>query len=300
MLSDRSYMRDDYPRERTSVLTWLICALGAGFIVQLVFGASWTAQSARVNELALTIDGLKTWKLWTLFTHSFLHDTHIVPHIVANLLALYFLGRELLPILGSRRFLGLFFGAILLGGLTWTAFHWRTGGIYYGATAGVAALLMVFACFYPHQRMDLLFLFVFPISFRPKHLAFALAIFDLFGLIIFEVAGLKLPFKLPSGFTIAHSAHVGGMLAGWIYFRYFHDVRWQLPAPPADVGLPRWNKRPAKIPAAESISPNPSSPADLRAEVDRILDKINSEGFAALTAEEKRVLDEAKDLPSRR
>jgi len=39
---------------------------------------------------------------------------------------------------------------------------------------------------------------------------------------------------------------------------------------------------------------------DLRAEVDRILDKINSQGFGALTADEKRVLDEARDLLSRR
>jgi hypothetical protein len=38
----------------------------------------------------------------------------------------------------------------------------------------------------------------------------------------------------------------------------------------------------------------------IRAEVDRILDKINSEGFNALTADEKRVLDDAKDLLSRR
>jgi hypothetical protein len=39
---------------------------------------------------------------------------------------------------------------------------------------------------------------------------------------------------------------------------------------------------------------------DLRAEVDRILDKINSDGFGALTADEKRLLDDARDLLSRR
>jgi hypothetical protein len=38
---------------------------------------------------------------------------------------------------------------------------------------------------------------------------------------------------------------------------------------------------------------------DLRAQVDLILDKINSQGFGALTPEEKRILDEAKDLLSR-
>jgi hypothetical protein len=33
--------------------------------------------------------------------------------------------------------------------------------------------------------------------------------------------------------------------------------------------------------------------------VDRILDKINSHGFSALTPEEKRILDDAKDMLSR-
>ena len=37
-----------------------------------------------------------------------------------------------------------------------------------------------------------------------------------------------------------------------------------------------------------------------RVEVDRILDKINSEGFASLTQEEKHLLDNAKDMLSRR
>ena len=57
--------------------------------------------------------------------------------------------------------------------------------------------------------------------------------------------------------------------------------------------------------APKNVSPanykvNLTTRGDLRAEVDRILDKINSSGFGALTAEEKRVLDEARDLMSRR
>ena len=39
---------------------------------------------------------------------------------------------------------------------------------------------------------------------------------------------------------------------------------------------------------------------ELRAEVDRILDKINSDGFGALTADEKQLLDDARDVLSRR
>jgi hypothetical protein len=52
--------------------------------------------------------------------------------------------------------------------------------------------------------------------------------------------------------------------------------------------------------AQPAIRVNVGSRADLKAAVDRILDKINSKGFGALTPEEKRLLDEAKDLLSKR
>jgi len=60
-------------------------------------------------------------------------------------------------------------------------------------------------------------------------------------------------------------------------------------------------KRPARTPLPAAPEPvNVGSREHLRAEVDRILDKINSQGFGALTADEKRILDEARDLLSRR
>lgn len=298
MLSDRSYMRDDYPREKTSVLTWLLCGIAAAFVLQLAIGASWfRAGPELTNGMMLTIEGLKSGQLWTVVSYSFLHDTRYLFHVAGNLLALYFLGRELLPLLGARRFLGLYAGALLLGALTWTAVHWRTGGKLYGATAGIDALLVVFACFYPHRRMDFLLFFIFPVSFKPKHLVLAMAGIDILGLVSSEIGLWSLPFDFP----FAHSAHLGGMMAGWLYFTYLHDVRWQLPTPPPDVELPRRAKVRNETdvsPHAEPVS-NIARP-DLRAEVDRVLDKINSDGFGALTAEEKRLLDEAKDVLSRR
>jgi hypothetical protein len=69
--------------------------------------------------------------------------------------------------------------------------------------------------------------------------------------------------------------------------------------------LPPWLKRSSKPPItpppAHTPAPRraPNDRAGVRAEVDRILDKINSHGFGALTVDEKRVLDEAKDLLSR-
>src|SRR4051812_33974494 len=125
MLSDRSYMRDHYPREKTSVLIWLACATFAGFVIQFSFGKFWPkGGDMLVGELGLSVDAVKSGRIWTLFTHSFLHEPGFLFHVVANLLGLYFLGRELLPVIGSRRFLSLYFGAILVGALTWLGVHW--------------------------------------------------------------------------------------------------------------------------------------------------------------------------------
>lgn len=297
MLSDRPYMRDDYPRERTSVLIWLICAIVAGFILQFLFGSlRFNTSQPLTDEFGLTIPNLKAGHVWTLLTHGFLHDKFILFHIAANLLGLYFIGRELLPILGTRRFLALYFGALAAGALAWALVHWRTGGSYFGATAAIDALLVVFACFFPHRRIEFLFFF-FTVSLKPKYLALGLLAFDVLGLLLHEIQNLALPFN----FTLAHSAHLGGMLAGWIYFRYLHDVPWTLPALRANgEATPHRDYRAgdSAVPTANQL--DVSNPSDVRAEVDRILDKINSHGFPALTNDEKRLLDEAKDLLSRR
>jgi membrane associated rhomboid family serine protease len=242
-----------------------------------------------------------------LVTHGFLHDpadSNFLFNLLLDVLGLYFLGRELLPLLGPGKFLSLFAGALVTGGLAWAAVHWRQAGFqqagfqyHIGATAAIDALLVVFACFYPDKKIDFLLFFIFPVSVKPKHLALGLAGFDLFGLLFYEIPGASLPF----GMVIANSAHLGGMAAGWLYYRYFHDAGWLSFKPKADIELPRWMKRKSKVvvtPAAYQV--NLTSRRDLRAEVDRILDKINSDGFGSLSPGEKRLLDEAKDLLSRR
>src|SRR5262245_14515397 len=126
MLSDRPYMRATYPRERTSVLTWLLCSLIAGFLVQLAAGGSWPGGgNAFQQQFSLTVPGVRSGHLWTLITHSFLHDSRYFFHALGSLMMIFLFGRELLPLLGTRRFLLLYFGSLVLGALTWTAVHWR-------------------------------------------------------------------------------------------------------------------------------------------------------------------------------
>jgi membrane associated rhomboid family serine protease len=165
MLSDRPYMRGDYQREKTSGLTWLLSAIIAGFVLQVVLGSSWLSAAADrlENLLALTIPAFQHGWIWTLFTHSFLHSTSFIFHIVGNCLVLYFLGRELMPMLGTRRFFGLYVAATVIGGLSWMAVHWQFGsGELIGATAAVDALFIVFACFVPNKPLN----FLLSLSFR--------------------------------------------------------------------------------------------------------------------------------------
>jgi len=296
MLSDRSYMRDDYPRHSTNALTWLISAIVAVFLLQFVFLRWFNADAALDNLLALTVTNIKAGKIWTLFTYSFLHSTANLLHIVANLLGLYFLGRVLQPMLGGRRFLWLYAMAVVTGGALWTATHWQNGGAAIGASAGVAGLFVVFACFYPNQPMTFLLFFILPVTLKPKYVAFALLAIELMGFAFYEVMGAVSPFGSP----VAHSAHLGGMLAGWIYYRYLHEANWRFPSAKSDIELPRWLRKTTKAAPPAAFQVDLTRREDLRAEVDRILDKINSHGFGALTSDEKRLLDEAKDLLSRR
>ena len=278
---------------RTSPLTWLMCSVVAGFLIQMVLSRWFHADAFVDSQLALTISGLKEGHAWTLLTYGFLHSPTNLLFIIGNLLAIYFLGRELLPMLGGRRFLTLYGSAIVLGGAAWAAVNWRHDGLLYGATAGVDALLIVFACFIPNQEMTFLF-FLIPGRLKPKYVAYGLVLFDLFGFAFYEVMGA------PSPFDFAHSSHLAGMLVGLVYYRFLHDAEWRLLPKRADITLPHWLKRTARSTApAPAYRVNLTSRSDIRAEVDRILDKINSEGFGSLTPEEKHLLDEARDLLSR-
>jgi membrane associated rhomboid family serine protease len=297
MSSDRFYMRGDYTRPTTTALVWLVAAMVATFVLQLVLLSPWLGASAALpDQLRLTVRGIERWHLWTLVTHGFLHSTSNPLHILFSLLSLVLIGRELEPHLGARRFVGLFAGALATGALCWLALHWRQGGVHFGPSAAILGLLVVLARLYENQQMNFMPFFVFSVTMRPMYLVYGLAALDLFLLLFFELAGSPVPFGY------APSVHLGGMAAGWIYFRFMHARHgWDRAA---SFTLPTWLSFKRHKPAGPGTPRTPSragrtSPS-LRADVDRILDKINSQGFGALTAEEKRTLDEAKDLLSKR
>lgn len=293
MLSDRPYLRDDYQRERTSFLIWMLSAIVAGFVVQNIF-AVWLQRPAFLEFTALSAAAVKQGYLWTLLTFPLLHDG--ILHLLLSVLSIYFIGRELIQHLGERRMAWLTVGAVMLAGLVWFAVNFNRGGVVVGSASILLCYLVVFACLFPNREISFLVFFVIPVTTRPKYIAWIVLFVSLMGFAFSELPGGNFQTGVP------HSAHLGAMLAGWLYYRFCHEASWLALQNPGEIDLPRWLKRgrkpspnPAPVPAvAAGASP------DIRAEVDRILDKINSHGFGALTAEEKRRLDDAKDLLSRR
>lgn len=290
-------MRSDYPRERSSILVWLISILISCFVLQNVLlrllGDYPSLYQTFARFFYLSAEGLSSFKAWTLLSYGLFHDPQNLLHILFSILGLYFLGREVEVVVGIRKFLILLLGSTLVGGLLWLLCH-GSNGVLLGASAAISGLLLFFILLYPDRPITFLFLF-FPITLpKAKYLGYGVLLFEVFGLVFFELQG--------EGSAIAHSAHLGGMLYGFIYQRYLYQefvIKWKWP----------WKKsilqaRPLEKAGAQasdfSFKLNLSEREKLRAEVDRILDKINSQGFGSLTSEEKKKLDEARDLLSRK
>ena len=293
MLSDRSYMRGATTERGTSALVWLISSLLAAFVMEVFFRTIGVrAGPDLTSQAALTINGLQNWRMWTVFTHAWLHSTENLLHIIAVVAGLALLGRDLIPTIGAKKFLTVFFASILLGAATWSVINWHRGGVLMGASAGVYGLLAFFALRKPGMELNFLLFFFIPVSVRLKTVLYGLAGIALAASAFYEVYGATAPFPY------APSAHIGGLIAGWLCHRLSH-----LKAPADDAFPGHLNsamdsenstddEADLVVSAAASVA---ARRQELKVEVDRILDKINSTGLRSLTVAEKRVLDRAKD-----
>jgi membrane associated rhomboid family serine protease len=267
--------------------------------------------TATVDLFGLSVEAVRSGHVWTLLTYGLLHGSVTdfgVLHVGLNMLALVMLAQEVVPAVGERRFAWFYAGSIVASGLFWLAVAWpvqtwlfppgagHPAPLVVGASGAVSAVLALWACVAVDQPRTFLLFFLIPVSVRPRHFAWGLLAFSVFGMLFLELPGVQ---------PVAHSSHIGGMLAGWLYFRLILRVRGgstDADAEPA-VELPHWmRKRKVRAAAGGSYKVNVAAPPpqDIRAEVDRILDKINSLGFGSLTDEERRLLDDAKDLLNRR
>lgn len=315
MLYDRPYMRQPQYGEsnKTSMVTTLLVITIGVFVLQQVVNVFFPGPRGGENPFLANWFGLN-WasfqelKVWTIFSYGLLHSTAGFMHILGNMLGLFFIGRMLEPVIGAKRFLWLYVGGTFLGGVAYLLLHYSDGplfvyngaGVYptlVGASASVTAILSLYCLLNPERPITLLLFFVLPVTMKPKWI--------FWGSLALSVGGL-LFYELPGKSNVGHSAHLGGLLAGVLYFRYVHDrapsfFEASSSGEKISVELPDWFKRKQKVKKEFTYKVNRSSRDELQKEVDRILDKINESdsGFGSLTDDEKKTLEHAKDILSR-
>ncbi|NDF17476.1 MAG: rhomboid family intramembrane serine protease [Verrucomicrobia bacterium] len=235
--------------------------------------------------LALSPANLLEGAWWEPFSYMWLHAPPVgfwVTHILFNMLTLSIFGGPVESKLGSVRFAGLY----LIGGLAAAAFFflqaWWEAGLsvqvlhgnsqeIVGASGAVLAVVAAFAVYYPDAR-----LFLFPIPF-PIRARKAVLFF-----IVLSVAFLF----VPALSFIGHSAHIGGLVAGYLLARAW---RREMPEPPV-LAKPVWKgmeEMAVTLAVAELGEPQ------FRRELRSLLDELGHGRWRPLTVRERALLRRA-------
>lgn len=207
---------------------------------------------------------------WQFASFVLLHPNPF--HLLANMLVLWFAGREVEPIVGVRHFTALYLLGNLFGGLAqWSAFASGlapVGAYLAGVSAGVAAVLAAYATILPELEVVLLLFFVLPLRVRAKTL----------GLGMVAAAGVL--WLMQPGSEVGPAAILAGCVVGWAYAkqlgfgnpmaleRYLFDKRQHA-------------ARIERMPADQFI----------REELDPVLEKIARTGRGSLTRAERKLLE---------
>jgi membrane associated rhomboid family serine protease len=149
---------------------------------------------------------------WQLLTYGFMHDPGGFAHVIFNMLALVMFGAPLEYVWGEKRFLTYYLTCVVGAGLcqlvvaTWMLAESGQAYPTIGASGGVFGLLLAYGMLFPHQRVMLL---IPPIPMKARTLVF-----------VYGAVALLLGFTgLQPG--VAHFAHLGGMLFGYLLIRYW-------------------------------------------------------------------------------
>ncbi len=247
----------------TPAVRWTLVVTCAVFVLQLLLSRSRLGfEMARL--LSLYGGGLRSGMVWQLATYMLLHGS--VGHLVMNMASLAFLGPEVERRMGTAHFLILYLVSGVLGGVGFVLLEPIAPCV--GASGGVFGVMAAFATLFPQRRMSLL---LFPFFSLPA------------WKMVSAIVAIELVYLVQGGAAggIAHSAHLAGALAGVVYARVA-----------GRGGFPDDGMRGIRRKIGEWITPERETAVDA-AEMDRLLDKVASQGLGSLTPAERRRLEQA-------
>ncbi|HKQ98185.1 MAG TPA: rhomboid family intramembrane serine protease [Candidatus Polarisedimenticolia bacterium] len=193
----------------------LVIANGVVFALQMAARLMGKGGLEPIFGLHPSVAFLDLW-LWQLVTYMFLHSTSTILHIVFNMLFLWLFGTEVERAWGTRAFLRYYFVCGIGGALTTSLLFWNSTTI--GASGAVFGVMLAYGMLFPNRQI--LFWFLFPM----RAISFVLL-----------SIGIELYSLLSLEDGVAHIAHLGGMLFGYLYLKrawqigpFLADLRWKL------------------------------------------------------------------------
>jgi membrane associated rhomboid family serine protease len=193
------------PGPITPAVRAIIIANVAVFVVNLFVPAI-------QDVLGLTpFEVLERGRLWQLATYMFVHSRLSFTHILFNMLTVWMMGVDLERRWGTQAFTRYYFvcgvgAAICVLLACWLPFQSARASYSLttiGASGAVYGVLLAWAMLFPERRVLLMFLFPVP----------ARTLVLILGGIAFLSA------LSASGSGVSNVAHLGGLLAGWIYLK---------------------------------------------------------------------------------
>ena len=284
----------------------------------IAFVATWILQlrGLDLNDLlGLHFFMAADFQVWQLLTYMFLHSGFT--HILFNMFALWMFGVVIENVWGPKKFLFYYISCGVGAGIMqeiaqFFSFYFTisaqdptvgfgelfaighqlstqlNGWTTIGASGAVYAILLAFGMIFPNERI---FIFPLPIPIKAKLFVMFYVAIDLFSAMS------------SSGDNVAHMAHLGGMLFGYLMIRYWNNH------PTAGYGRSNgrqffdrlkenFEKRSQpKMKVHKGGTNDREDDWEFNArkkqnqeEIDRILDKIRRSGYDSLTKEEKQKL----------
>ncbi len=258
------HMRINFPKV-TPVVKWLliinIVVFLVGFIIPQLGRLFLAWFSVWPKNFGTTL------QLWRLITYQFLHGG--LWHIFINMIVLFFFGSMLEGFWGDRKFLTFYLICGAMGGIFYPILvhiGWLDGASLalplVGASGSILGMLAAAALLFPKMR---LFVYgIFPV--RVTLLAMIFAVISILSVLRPDI----------SSNVGGEAAHLGGMVAGAVYVL---SEKWRRKLK-MKVRTGTWEKKMA-------------GQRGLQMEVDRILQKVHSQGMHSLTRQEKKTLKQA-------
>lgn len=196
--------------------------------------------------------------IWQPFTYLFLHGG--IWHVLINMFVLWMFGSELERLWGRHEFLKFYFITGIGSGLVTMLFDLQSMTPIVGASGAVYGVLLAYGLTYPNRTVYLYG--IIPI----KSIWFVLGI----GFIAFMSSFNNMS-------QISHMTHLSGMLIGYFMLKksfHWSGLWFQIRKKTLEYRIQKEEKR-------------ISRQFQVERDINRILDKINQEGFDSLTDEEQ-------------